>query len=129
VHEHHEHGEQAAALASYFDEAIRRISAHPTYAGQMQAAAQAQEQLVLNYHTHGPGHGYCASICVDEPGIGELKLGGGLRELVHLRGVGRTEEECELLMAAFASALVRHYRLERRPITWLDGAPRGERGA
>jgi hypothetical protein len=125
----HEPNETAAALASYFDEAIRRIREHPTYAGQMQAAAQAQEQLVLNYHTHGPGHGYCASICVDEPGIGALRLGGGLRELVHLRGVGREKEDCEPLMDAFASALVRHYRLDRRPLTWLDGAPRPESGA
>jgi hypothetical protein len=125
----HEPNEHAGALASYFDEAIRRIREHPTYASLMQAAAQAQEQLILNYHTHGPGHGYCASICVEEGGVGALNFGGGLRELVHLRGVGRAEEDCDPLMDAFASALVRHYRLQRRPVTWLGGAPRPEQGA
>ena len=111
-------------LARYFDVAIERIREHPVYSVNMQAASQAQQQLILDYHTHGPGHGYCASICVREALVPGLDVGSDVRELVHLRGIGREEVECEGLMAAFAERLVQHYALEREPIVWLNGAPR-----
>ena len=113
------------ALTQYFAAAIDRIGQHPTYSVNMQQASEAQQQLILNYHTHGPGHGYCASICVQESVVPGLDLGGELRELVHFRGIGREEAECDVLMDAFAECLVQHYELEHRPVTWLNGAPRG----
>lgn len=111
-------------LARYFDAAISKIGEHPTYSVNMQAASRSQQQLILNYHTHGPGQGYCASICVHEALVPGLEIGGELRELVHLRGIGREEEECDVLMEAFAERLALKYALEHKPIVWLNGAPR-----
>jgi hypothetical protein len=111
-------------LARYFDAAISKIGEHPTYSVNMQAASQSQQPLILNYHTHGPGQGYCASICVREALVPGLDVGSDLRELVHLRGIGREEDECDVLMAAFAERLVEHYALDHEPVVWLNGAPR-----
>lgn len=108
----------------YFDAAIVKIGEHPGYSVNMQQASEAQQQLILNYHTHGPGQGYCASICVNESIVPGLDIGNDLRELVHLRGIGSEEEQCEALMDAFAERLVDRYGLEHKPITWLNGSPR-----
>jgi hypothetical protein len=113
-----------AELLEFFDIAIEKIRSHASYAGKMERAAADQRELILNFHTHGPGQGYCASICVLEGAVPLIGLPGELTELVHLRGVARTLEECDPMMDAFAEKLVERYQLNHRPVTWLDGKPR-----
>jgi hypothetical protein len=114
----------ASPLHAFFDHAIEKIREHPSYAPKMERAAAEQRELVLNFHTHGPGQGYCASICQLEGGVPLIGLPGELVELVHLRAVARSLDECDPFMEAFADRLVARYGLERRPLTWVDGKPR-----
>ena len=111
-------------LLAFFDVAIDKIRGHASYAKKLEHAAQDQRELILNFHTHGPGQGYCASICVLEGAVPLIGLRGELEELVHLRAVARTLEECDPFMDAFAEKLVERYDLKHRPITWIDGKPR-----
>ncbi|MEO6708436.1 MAG: hypothetical protein ABIP42_02610 [Planctomycetota bacterium] len=113
-----------AELLAFFDVAIDKIRAHASYGRKLADAAQEQRELILNFHTHGPGQGYCTSICVLEGGVPLIGLPGELTELVHLRAIARTLEECDPFMEAFADKLVERYALTHRPITWVDGNPR-----
>ena len=111
-------------LQEFFAFAIDKIREHPSYAPKMARAAAEQRELVLNFHTHGPGQGYCASVCQLEGGVPLIGLPGELIELVHLRGIAKTLDECDSFMDAFADQLVARYGLTHRPITWVDGKPR-----
>ncbi len=118
MEQHREH------LLSFFEMAIDKIREHPSYGPKVAQAAEEQRELVLNYHTHGKGQGYCASICVVEGGVPLIGLPGELVELAHLRGIARELEDCDPYMDAFAERLVERYRLTQRPIAWIDGKPR-----
>ena len=111
-------------LLSFFDLAIDKIRTHASYGPKLERAAKDQRELVLNFHTHGPGQGYCASICVLDGAVPLIGLPGELVELCHLRGVARELDECDPFMDAFAQRLVERYALTHRPITWVDGKPR-----
>lgn len=111
-------------LADFFDLAIEKIRAHASYGPKMERAASEQRELVLNFHTHGPGQGYCASICALEGALPMIGLVGELVELVHLRGIAQRVEQCDPMMDVFADRLVASYRLNHRPVTWLDGKPK-----
>jgi hypothetical protein len=106
-------------LLRYFDLVCDRIAAHPSYSVKVEKAASAGEQLILNYHTHGPGESYCVSVCVLRE---SLPLQAALDELAHIRGVGKRAEECGSLMDAFAARLSNRYRLKVKPVVFLDGA-------
>jgi hypothetical protein len=114
-------------LYAYFDLVLDRIAEHPAYGEAVRQAAEAGRRLVLNYHTHGPGQGYCASVCArneEVPDLGPLlQLGGELEELAHIRGIGQEESECRPMMEVFGALLCDRYRLEQRPAIWLDGRP------
>jgi hypothetical protein len=110
-------------LCRYFDHAIDKIEQHAAYSQNLARAIEAGQPLILNYHTHGPGQGYCASICVNEGEVALLGLRGELRELAHLRGIGQREDECEPLMTVFAARLAERFELAQLPETWLDGQP------
>lgn len=107
-----------------FDQLIERIRAHEKYGPAVREAAAAGAAIILNYHTHGGPTGYCVSIC-------RRKLGGlpvlgqpePLEELAHIRGVGRTEQECVPLMTLFGERLQAHYRLPAPPAIYLNGRP------
>lgn len=111
-------------LPAFFDLAIEKIRAHASYGPKMERAAREQRELVLNFHTHGPGQGYCASICTLEGALPMIGLAGELVELVHLRGIAQRVEQCDPMMDAFADRLMASYRLNQRPITWIDGKPK-----
>ncbi|NOT29062.1 MAG: hypothetical protein HOP15_01295 [Planctomycetes bacterium] len=108
-------------LIRYFDIVCDRIAAHPSYSVKLEKAAGLDEQLVLNYHTHGPEQDYCASVCVGSNTLVEHGLHATLEELAHIRGIGATAEECGPRMAAFAACLVDRYVLKRAPLVLLDG--------
>ncbi len=111
-------------LLTFFDFAIDKIREHTSYGPKLERAAAEQRELVLNFHTHGPGQGYCASICLVEGGVPLIGLPGELVELAHLRGIARELSDCDPFMNAFADRLVERYKLTQRPITWIDGQPR-----
>jgi len=114
-------------LFAYFDLVLQKIDEHPVYAQAVRQAAEGGRQLVLNYHTHGPGQGYCASVCARNEEVpdlgGVLQLGGELEELAHIRGIGREEAECRPMMEVFGALLRERYRLDHPPTIWLDGRP------
>ena len=110
-------------LIRYFDLVCDRIAVHPSYSVKLEKAAAADEQLILNYHTHGPEQDYCASVCVRTRTPVEHGLQTSLEELAHIRGIGARAEECGPRMEAFAARLVDRYGLKRMPLVFLDGLP------
>jgi hypothetical protein len=110
-------------LLPYFDHVCDLIAAHPSYSVKVENAARAGEQLILNYHTHGPGQGYCVSVCVRNESLAKLGLPAPLEEHAHIRAIGKTAEECGPRMEAFAARLSNRYRLKRMPVVFLDGVP------
>ena len=93
---------------------IEMIEQHQNYGPAMKAAAADQQQLVLNYHTHGGPSGYCVSICAKEENplqiLGQAET---LNELVHITGVSQEEGHIETLMPELAMELLGHYQLEK----------------
>ncbi|HEV8112322.1 MAG TPA: hypothetical protein VGR31_06070 [Planctomycetota bacterium] len=110
-------------LLEYFDYVCDRIAAHPKYAANLESAARAGEQLILNYHTHGPGQDYCVSVCFRNEALARLGLPAPEEELAHIKGIGKTVEECGPRMDAFAARLAERYALKRKPVVFLNGAP------
>ena len=107
-----------------FEELIQKIEAHASYGPAMKEAVARQAPLVLNYHTHGPGTGYCVSICTRDSSV--LPVMGQavpLDELVHVKGIGQSEDQCEPLMSALGQELEAHYVLGGLPVIYLDGVP------
>jgi hypothetical protein len=115
------------ALVAFFDMVLDRIAEHERYGPALRRAVEQDRALALNYHTHGPDQGYCASVCALQGATldlgGVMRLGGDLEELAHIRGVGKSVEECGTRMAVFASLLRARYRLKREPEIYLDGQP------
>lgn len=115
------------ALVAFFDMVLDRIAGHDRYGPAVGEAAAAGRPLALNYHTHGPDQGYCASVCaLQAPSAdlgGVLRMDSELTELAHIRGVGREAAECGMRMAVFASLLRARYRLAEPPEIYLDGQP------
>jgi len=110
-------------LLQYFDLVCDRIAAHPSYSVKVGKAARAGEQFILNYHTHGPGQDYCVSVCVRNESMAQFGLPAPQEELAHIRGIGKTSEDCGPRMEAFAARLVERYGLRRTPVVFLDGVP------
>jgi hypothetical protein len=107
-----------------FDELISRIETHDKYGPAMREAAAAGAAIILNYHTHGGPTGYCVSLCRRKSGgLPVLGQPEPLEELAHIRGVGRTEQECRPLMTLFGDRLRAHYGLSAPPLIYLNGKP------
>lgn len=107
-----------------FEGLVQKIAAHPRYGPAVAGAAAQGARLVLNYHSHGSPMDYCVSVCVRA--LNPLKLFGQedpLQELAHVRGFGRTQEECLPLCTELGAALQSHYRLAQAPEILLNGGP------
>ena len=117
-------------IAPMFQPLIDKILEHPSYGPAMASAVEERSTLVLNYHTHGPESGYCVSICKKTPPLLNLaNEGSDLRELVHIRGFGQSEEQCLPLSGGFGRALQQHYELPHAPEIYLNGEPLGQSDA
>jgi hypothetical protein len=103
-----------------FDALIEKIRAHPTYGPAVADVAARKASLILNYHTHGPGHGYCVSLA-ELTGLPVFGQPPQLKELAHIRGVAREESQCLPLMNLFAQRLQRAYQMETLPSIALNG--------
>lgn len=114
-------GYDAAAM---FEKLTELIEKHPNYGPAMKEAAVAQAQLILDYHTHGPGTGYCVSIAKKKHNplkfIGQAEP---LIELVHIKGVGQEESQCFALMNDLGRELMAHYQLKQTPLIYLNKHP------
>lgn len=111
------------ALLQYFDLVCDKIAAHPSYGPKVEEAVRGGRQLVLNYHTHGPDQAYCVSVCVRNESLAGLGIDAPLEELAHVRGIGKSREECAPRMEAFAARLAARHRLAKAPVVFLDGEP------
>jgi len=103
---------------------IQLIEGHASYGPAMKEAAHGRVQLILDYHTHGRGTGYCVSIARKKHT--PLKILGQaepLVELVHIKGVGEDETQCDDLMGALGRELAQHYQLQLLPLVFLNGQP------
>lgn len=109
------------ALLQYFDLVCDKIAAHPNYSAKVDKAARGGDPLILNYHTHGPDQAYCVSVCTRNEFLAQHGLPAPLEELAHIRGIGKSVEECAPRMEAFAARLVDRYGMRTKPIVFLDG--------
>ena len=107
-----------------FQELIQKIEAHPNYAPALRQAVAEKALLVLNYHTHGPGQPFCVAICQKSPTmLPVLEQPEPLTELVHVKGVGQTEDQCLPLMEPLRDELVEQYQIEAPIQIYLNGQP------
>ena len=107
-----------------FEEMIQLIENHQSYGLAMKQAAESQAQLILNYHTHGTPSGYCVAIMKQGDGpTSIMRTVAAPAELVHIKGVGESERQCQLLMSTLGRELTAHYRLEHVPNIYLNGKP------
>jgi hypothetical protein len=107
-----------------FERMIQLIDGHASYGPAMKGAAQGREPLILDYHTHGRGTGYCVSIAkVKHTPLRILGQAEPLVELVHIKGVGEDESQCAELMDALGRELSQHYQLQVPPLVYLNGKP------
>ena len=107
-----------------YQELIRKIEAHPNYAPALRRAVAEQASLVLNYHTHGSGQPYCVAICEKPrtllPVLGQAEP---LTELVHVKGLGQTAEQCLPLMEPLREELIEHFQIQAPVQIYRDGRP------
>ncbi|MBI5431308.1 MAG: hypothetical protein HZA52_00575 [Planctomycetes bacterium] len=113
-----------AQIGAFFERVLDKVDAHPRYGAAVRRAIEEGRALILNYHTHGPQHGWCVSICAAGTGVPLLGLDAPLDELAHIRGIAREESHCDPLMAIFADRLIRRFALAAPPRVYLNGAPR-----
>ena len=107
-----------------YQELIQKIEAHPNYALALRQAVAEQAPLVLNYHTHGTGQPFCVAICQTLPTLlPVLEQPEPLTELVHIKGVGQTEDQCLPLMERLRDELVEQYQIEASIQIYLNGRP------
>lgn len=111
-------------IRDYMARVLYLIEQHESYGPKVRQAADAGEDMVLDYHTHGPGHGYCVSIQTKKPNpLPILNQTPVVEELAHLRGIGQTEGQCFPLMSMLGHAMLEHYKLARMPRIQLNGKP------
>ena len=104
---------------------IQLIEGHASYGPAMKEGALGKEPLILDYHTHGRGTGYCVAIAKKKRNpLRILGQAEPLVELVHIKGVGQDEAQCDLMMADFGRELAQHYHLQVPPLIYLNGKPR-----
>ncbi|MEM7311181.1 MAG: hypothetical protein AAF682_31225 [Planctomycetota bacterium] len=112
-------------MTDFFATLLQKIQDHATYGPAMRAAVDADRVLALNYHSHGDPGSWCVSICALQRDPTRLLQIGvpELEELVHIRGIGKSAEECIPFCSAFADVLREHYRLTEPPRPFLNGQP------
>ncbi|MDP6115661.1 MAG: hypothetical protein QF437_07755 [Planctomycetota bacterium] len=111
-------------LRDYITQVLHLIERHESYGPGVRQAADAGEDILLDYHTHGPGHGYCVSIQTEKSNpLPILNQEPVTDELAHIRGIGQTEDQCFPLMSMLGHAMLEHYRLAKMPGILLNGQP------
>ena len=86
-------------------------------------AVSADLAISLNYHTHPDEDSYCVSILSEK--IDLLTLTENKQsfiELAHIRGIGKSEEDCIPLMTYFGKKLKEIYIFNKLPDVYLNGS-------
>ena len=112
-------------MTDFFAVLLQKIEAHETYGPAMRQAVEGERSLCLNYHSHGDPGSWCVSICAMQRDPTRLLQIGvpDLEELVHIRGIGKSADECIPFCSAFAEVLKGHYGLSEPPRPFLNGSP------
>lgn len=109
----------------FFATLLEKIQQHPTYDEALRSAIAQGRTLVLNYHSHGDPGQWCISISALQRDPEKLLQIGlpELDELVHVKGIGSSEEQCLPFCHAFAERLRDGYGLKELPMPMLNGRP------
>jgi len=100
-----------ARLFPYADHVLDRLEAESGPATALKEAAAARAALLIDFHPHGDGSGWCAAIRVE----------GREQALVHLRGIAKQRADCTVLGRVLAGLMAQRYRLATPPRIALEG--------
>ena len=102
---------------------LDQVKKHPQYNKSIEDAVSGDLAISLNYHTHPDEDSYCVSILSEK--IDLLTLTENQKsfvELAHIRGIGKSEEDCIPLMSYLGKKLKEVYLLKKLPDVYLNGS-------
>ena len=102
---------------------LDQVKIHPQYNKSIEDAVSSDLEISLNYHTHPDEDPYCVSILSEK--IDLLTLTENKKsfvELAHIRGIGKSEEDCIPLMSYLGKKLKEVYLLKKLPDVYLNGS-------
>ncbi|MBT5078410.1 MAG: hypothetical protein HN820_08545 [Candidatus Marinimicrobia bacterium] len=102
---------------------LDQIKRHTQYNNSITEAVSSNLDISLNYHTHPNEDSYCVSILSEK--IDLLTLTENKQsfiELAHIRGIGKSEEDCIPLMTYFGKKLKEIYIFNKLPDVYLNGS-------
>ena len=108
---------------SIIDSILDKVKTHPQYNKSIQEAVSSGLEISLNYHTHPDEDTYCVSILSEK--IDLLTLTENKQsfvELVHIRSIGKSENDCIPLMSYLGNKIKEVYRLKKLPNVYLNGS-------
>ena len=108
---------------SVINSILDQVKIHPQYNQSIEDAVSSDLEISLNYHTHPDEDSYCVSILSDK--IDLLTLTENKKsfvELAHIRGIGKSEEDCIPLMSYLGKRLKEVYLLKKLPDVYLNGS-------
>ena len=89
---------------------LDQVRIHPQYNQSIEDAVSADLEISLNYHTHPDEDHYCVSFLSEK--IDLLTLTENKKsfvELAHIRGIGKSEDDCIPLMSYLGKKLKEVY--------------------
>jgi len=108
---------------SVINSILDKVKIHPEYNKSIEDAVSSHLDISLNYHTHPDEDSYCVSILSEK--IDLLTLSENKQsfiELAHIRGIGKSEEDCIPLMSYLGKKLKEVYLLKKLPDVYLNGS-------
>ena len=108
---------------SVINSIIDKLKIHPQYNRSIEDAVSSDLDISLNYHTHPDEDSYCVSILsekIDLVIFSENKQ--SFVEMAHIRGIGKSEEDCIPLMTYLGKKLKEVYILKKLPDVYLNGS-------
>ena len=108
---------------SVINSILDQVKVHPQYNKSIEDAVSSDLEISLNYHTHPDEVSYCVSILSEK--IDLLNLTENKKsfvELAHIRGIGKSEDDCIPLMSYLGKKLKEVYLLKKLPSVYLNGS-------
>ena len=106
---------------SIINSILDQVKIHPQYNQSIEDAVSSDLDISLNYHTHPDEDSYCVSILsekIDLLSLSENKQ--SFVEMAHIRGIGKSEEDCIPLMTYLGKKLKEVYLLTKLPDVYLN---------
>ena len=108
---------------SVINSILDKVKKHPQYNKSIEDAVSADLAISLNYHTHPDEESYCVSILSEKIDLLTLTENKeSFVELVHIRGIGKSEEDCIPLMSYLGKKIKEVYLLKKLPDVYLNGS-------